>query len=103
MFEAYAERIGWHRFDLFDPERPFLQTPPQAGDTDKAKSVVELFYHLPTGTNVIHFFHMEEAEQAVAAAVARALCSDRTFMTSGGAGYSPSINGTPPWYVWALG
>lgn len=104
VFEAYAEGVGRHRFDLFDAEHPFMQTLPMAGDTDKPKSVVELFYHLPTGTNVIHFFHMEESDHAVAPAVAaRALCSIAPFMTSGGAGYSPSINGTPPWYVWALG
>lgn len=104
VFERYAEKIGWHRFDLFDANRPFMQTPQIPGDADRPKSVVELFYHLPTGTNVIHFFHMEETEHAVAPAVAaRALCSIAPFMTSGGPGYSPSINGTPPWYVLALG
>lgn len=104
VFEEYARRVGWHRFDLFDAERPFLQTPALPGDTDKPKSVAVLFYHLPTGTNVTHFFHAEQGDHAVSPAVAaRALCSIAPFMTQGGAGYSPSINGTPPWYVLALG
>jgi len=103
-FKRYAETVGWQRFDLFDADTPFMQTRPVPGDAQNAKSVVELFYHLPTGTNVVHFFHMQEHEHAVAPPVAaRALCSIAPFMTSGGAGYSPSINGTPPWYVLAVG
>lgn len=104
VFEAYAKEIGWHRFDLFDPQHPFMQTRPFPDDAKQTMSVVNMFYHLPAGTNVMHFFHMGEKDHAVSPAVAaRALCSIAPFMTSGGAGYSPSINGTPPWYVLAVG
>lgn len=104
VFEKYVEGIGVHRFDLFDSERPFLQTPPMEDDKKKIDSVVRLFYHFPAGSNVIHFFRMEAEEHAVASAVAaRALCSIAPFMMSGGAGYSPSVNGTPPWYLQAIG
>jgi|LSQX01.2.fsa_nt_gb CRISPR system Cascade subunit CasA len=103
-FERYVEQVGISRFDLFDAEHPFLQSPPFPDDDKRRKSVVELFYHLPAGTNVTHFLHMTEDDHAVSPAVAaRALCSISPFMTAGGAGYSPSINGTPPWYVMALG
>src|SRR5690625_1613237 len=52
-FEKYVEGIGVNRFDLFDAERPFLQSPPMEGDERKTDSVVRLFYHFPAGTNVI--------------------------------------------------
>lgn len=96
----YVNDIGRDRFDLFDPLHPFLQSPPVAGDDTRVKSVAELFFHLPTGTNVTHFYHMRADQHAISPAVcARGLCAIAPFMTAGGAGYSPSINGTPPWYV----
>lgn len=103
-FEAYTKRVGWHRFDLFDAERPFLQSPPMDGDDNKTASVVQLFYHIPAGGNLAHFVHVEEGRQAVSPAVAaRGLCSIAPFMVQGGRGYAPSVNGTPPWYALALG
>lgn len=101
---AYVDRVGRHRFNLFDPTWPFLQAP-AADDYKKApSSVVELFYQLPAGTNVTHFVHMNAKDHAVSPSVAaRALTSIAPFMTQGGAGYSPSINGTPPLYVQILG
>ena len=102
--ERYADQIGRERFDLFHPRHPFLQSPPLPGDAEKPKSVADLFFHLPTGINVTHFHHMREHEHALSPAVcARGLCAIAPFMTSGGAGYSPSINGTPPWYVLVRG
>lgn len=104
VFESYAAQVGLNRFDLFDSETPFLQTAPTVDDDKKLKSVVELFYHFPGGSNVLHFSHVQAAEHAVAPDVAaRALCSIAPFMMSGGAGYSPSVNGTPPWYLLAVG
>lgn len=97
--EAYVERVGRKRFDLFDTGHPFLQSAAGVGDRE-ADTVAKLFHHLPTGTNVTHFHHGLAAYHAVVPAVcARALCSIAPFMTAGGAGYSPSINGTPPWYL----
>lgn len=96
----YVEQVGTDRFDLFHPRYPWLQSGPMPDDADRVTSAARLFFHLPTGTNIVHFNHMPETAHAIAPAVcARALCAVAPFMTAGGAGYSPSINGTPPWYV----
>lgn len=100
--DTYAER--WHaRFDLFDKERPFYQAPlpcPDLANKKKYKSPAQLFQHLPTGTNVIHFYHATEGEHAVGPGTcAKALCAIPAFMTMGGAGFPPSVNGAPPLYV----
>lgn len=100
----YVDRVGAHRFDLFDPERPFMQAPRVGEGKVERKSVAELFYHFPKGTNALHFTYIDEGSHAIAPAVAaRALSSIAPFMTAGGRGYSPSINGTPPWYLLPLG
>ncbi len=102
--ERYADAVGRNRFDLFDGAHPFLQTPGASADPENAKSVAQLLFQLPTGTNVVHFNHVQAEEHAFAPAVcARALCALAPFATSGGRGYSPSINGTPPWYVLVVG
>lgn len=95
--ERYVTQCGTSRFDLFDPVTPFLQ--PDA-DAAKPKPVANLLPHLPSGTFSIHFHHWREGDHAFSPAVcARALTAVAPFMTAGGAGYSPSINGAPPWYV----
>jgi len=94
--DAYFDT--WEQcFDLFDAERPFLQT----GDMDgKPKPLAALFPAIPSGTAVNHFHHRAESDFAVSpAAAARLLTTIAPFMTAGGAGLSPSINGSPPWYV----
>lgn len=100
QLDRYVDEVGRERFDLFDADHPFLQTAGVAGDGTDRDSVARLFYQIPTGTNVLHFDHLRQIEHAVAPAVcARALTSIAPFMTQGGAGYSPSINGAPPWYL----
>ncbi len=99
--DAYFERWG-DRFDLFHPGRPFLQTPDMAGE--KPKPLAALLPSLPSGTNAFHFHRRRETEFGVDAAVAaRLLTTLAPFMTAGGAGLSPSINGAPPWYVLVRG
>lgn len=86
-------------FDLFDAERPFYQIIPEAQD-DNRKFISSLLHQIPSGTNVIHFFHSLERQSAISPVIcARAICSIPVFMQSAGKGYSPSINGIPPWYV----
>lgn len=102
--ENYTDQCG-DVFDLFHPQKPFLQSE-QDPTLDRAEvtSVSYLFQQLPSGTNVIHFSHQPETVHQVAPEIcARALCTISPFMTSGGAGYSPSINGIPPWYVLVRG
>jgi len=98
--EKYAVELR-DRFDLFDPVRPFYQVP--AAQMIKKKGtepVARLFQHLPAGNFHIFFTHTVAASHAFSPAVcARALCTIPPFMTPGGAGYYPSVNKTPPWYV----
>jgi len=94
---AYFERWG-DRFDLFHPEHPCMQT---AGmENEDEKPLAALLPAVPSGTNALHFHHHTENTFAVSqAAAARLLATMSSFMTAGGAGLSPSINGAPPWYV----
>ena len=90
------------RFDLFDAQHPFLQT---AGMGDSpAKPLAGLLHPMPSGTNAAHFHHAHEEDFGVSpAAAARLLTTIAPFMTAGGAGLSPSINGAPPWYALVTG
>lgn len=100
----YTRKVGEDRFDLFHPATPFLQSAELGGSQEPGSSVARLLQHLPTGTFAVHFHHLDPSRQAFAPGVcARALCTVAPFMTAGGAGYSPSINGTPPWYVLVTG
>lgn len=87
-------------FDLFDAERPFLQSAGSPCEKTREKCIAELAHHLPSGTFATHFHHGLSADHGFSPAVcARLLTTIAPFMTSGGAGLSPSINGMPPWYV----
>ena len=95
--DAYFDR--WQdRFDLFSPTYPFLQTAGLGGEG--AKPLAGLLPPIPSGTNAAHFHHDPEGTFGVSpAAAARLLTSVAPFMTAGGAGLAPSINGAPPWYA----
>lgn len=96
MIKEYAELCG-DVFDIYHPERPFLQT--KMG-TEPLKHLAALFPMIPSGTNVSHWHHMHEEEfWASSAEAARLLTTIAPFMTAGGAGLSPSINGAPPLYA----
>lgn len=95
--ESYLDEWS-DRFRLFDPIHPFLQTPGMEGET---KPLAGLLPPIPQGTNSLHFHRSNEADFCVSpAAAARLLTTIAPFMTAGGAGLSPSINGAPPWYAW---
>lgn len=86
------------RFDLFHPVFPFLQT--TGMEAEDTKPLASLLPMIPSGTNAIHFHHATDDAFAVCPAIAaRLLTTIAPFMTAGGAGLSPSINGQPPWYV----
>ena len=90
------------RFDLFHPQYPFLQFAEMAGEQDKP--LAGLLPPIPSGTNSSHFHHALEGEFGVCPeAAARLLTTIAPFMTAGGAGLAPSINGAPPWYVLVMG
>ena len=86
------------RFDLFSAKHPFLQTAGMAGEA--AKPLAGLLPPIPSGTGTAHFHHASEEDFGVSpAAAARLLTTMAPFMTAGGAGLAPSINGAPPWYA----
>lgn len=90
------------RFDLFSQKYPFLQTAGMGGDA--AKPLAGLLPPIPSGTNAAHFHHANEGDFGVSpAAAARLLTAVAPFMTAGGAGLAPSINGAPPWYALVIG
>ncbi|MFW9879085.1 MAG: type I-E CRISPR-associated protein Cse1/CasA [Candidatus Thorarchaeota archaeon] len=94
----------YNRFDLFDSEHPFYQSPPSQYDPSEVKDVSELFMQFPTGVSPIHFYHMKSEEHAISPEIcAKGLCTIPAFALQGGAGYSPGINGTPPWYILVTG
>lgn len=98
--DSYAKECG-DVFDLFHPERPFLQT-----KTDKAarKPLAGMFPATPSGTNVIHWHHEpEDSLKVPVQEAARFLTTIAPFMTAGGAGLSPSINGAPAIYALPMG
>jgi CRISPR system Cascade subunit CasA len=102
--DQYVSSVGERRFDLFDPDYPFLQISEEAADGLSREPASRLLQHLPSGSFWLHFHHQRSDLQAFSPAVcARALSTVAPFMTAGGAGHSPSINGAPPWYVLVLG
>lgn len=101
--DAYAAK--WKdRFDLFDEKHPFMQQAVNGTIKKPPESIARLMQHLPAGTNVTHFHHGKWDEHAFSyEQCAKGIVTIAPFMTAGGAGLSPSINGSPPWYVLVKG
>jgi len=96
LIRQYLEECG-DVFDLFHPEKPFLQA---KMDSARTKPLVAMYPAMPSGTNVGHWHHQAEDEVDVSAQqAAQWLVTIAPFMTAGGAGLSPSINGAPGIYV----
>ncbi|MBA4376537.1 MAG: type I-E CRISPR-associated protein Cse1/CasA [Anaerolinea sp.] len=94
------------RFDLFSLDKPFYQSAdlPLAPQTNKDKNdgttIARLFPELPSGGLLTHYRHNLEDEHVFSPAMAAAgLVAMPPFVSSGGAGLIPSINGVPPIYV----
>ena len=86
-------------FDLFDPERPFLQSPyDKAWDKEK-KPVTYLDCRVPTGNNHVHFDHLQESRVFSYAEAARYLPVLPLFVTAGAQGYPSTINAAPPYFT----
>lgn len=89
-------------FDLFSAARPWLQNAGMEQEEDKPISL--LIHPLPTGGETNHFHHFAEDAFSVSPSVAaRLLTTLAPFAMSSGRGWSPSINGAPPWYVLPVG
>ncbi|MCS6880429.1 MAG: type I-E CRISPR-associated protein Cse1/CasA [Oscillochloridaceae bacterium] len=110
------ERDYAARFDLFHPEAPFLQTgdvpldgyrKPEKGRQrawGDPQPVARLFAEVPVATERTHFNHVtDEGHRLCPACCARGLVTVPAFVSSGGSGMHPSINGMPPIYVLPAG
>lgn len=100
LLRKYADSCG-DVFDLFHAERPFLQCPlPNA----QSKPLAAMSPAAPSGTNAWHWHHEHESGMiATAPEAAKLLTTIAPFMTAGGAGLSPSINGAPAIYSLPMG
>ena len=91
--EEYLTR--WqHRFDLFHPERPFLQWP---DDRVKPKSVIHLVPHMASGNNATLFDHHHEGQEVRLQPdeAARALLVALTFGLAGLSGLPQKFTDAP--------
>lgn len=102
-YVAMCEKDG-PRFDLFDPEHPFMQSKYEEELDNKAlKPVSSIIHALPSGNNHIFIDHRTaEMHEASIPQAFRALLASYLFCVSGTAGPS-SVNNTPPLYCFILG
>ena len=81
-------------FDLFDDDSRFYQTKPMKTEQSL---ITYLFPYIPTKTNIAHFCHSIDNNTGLCVSCCIVgLLRTSACITSGGSGYSPSINGTPP-------
>lgn len=86
-------------FDLFDEERPFLQTTYVEAWDREAKPVSTLDYTIPNGNNHIHFDHRRNEVSYTPGKALRMLLTAQNFCTAGAQGYPSNVNGAPPWFA----
>lgn len=87
-------------FDLFDRERPFLQTPFNEAWDKQVKPASVLDYTVPSGNNHVHFDHRHSEEISFSyGQAARFLPAVQLFCTAGAQGYPSGMNGAPPYYA----
>lgn len=83
-------------FDLFDEQRPFMQSVPQ--EKLAAKPITNIDYFMPSGNNHLHFNHERvETHFITAAQATRLLLALQQFCTSGLQGPS-GVNASPPYF-----
>ena len=99
--EEYAERCKAEgvSFDLFDEERPFMQTKVDPHWDKRPKPVDTLDYTVPSGNNHLHFDHKSSTEAYSAGKAMRMLLTAQQFCTSSVQGYPSNVNGAPPWFA----
>ena len=87
-------------FDLFDKERPFMQSAfCKELDENKRTGVSKLFIHLPRDNTPIHFEHSKPGKLAVSPSKCLpALLATYCFSVAMVQGYPSSVNGSPCYY-----
>jgi CRISPR system Cascade subunit CasA len=102
------ERFGQqyaNRFDIFSQDKPFMQSAdlplfPAKRDLKEASTIAKLFPEIPSGDLITHYRHESQDKQVFCpATAAKGLTTLPAFVSSGGSGLMPSINGVPPIYV----
>lgn len=88
-------------FDLFDKERPFLQSAYDEMLDSKARRPVQaLDYTIPSGNNHTHFDHRSSQEMAVSyGEAARLILAGLLFCTAGAQDYPSGVNASPPYFA----
>lgn len=92
-------------FDIFDEERPFLQSPSNSWpESSETVSVARVKIVEPSGNNHVHFNHVFQDEVVLTAdETAKALASVNLFCTAGVQGYPSTVSGAPPLYCLVRG
>ena len=85
-------------FDLFDPERPFLQSKYNSELDGKEKPVATLDLSLPSGNNHTHFAHSVPTEVKPGKAAAQILSTYLFCAAIGAKGYPSGPYGAPPYF-----
>ena len=109
QYIALCEQDG-PRFDLFDPDHPFMQSKyDEELDAKAEKPVASIVHSLPSGNNPVFIDHRYETEYALPYEKALCkLCSAYLFCVAGLAGpkkdnFPSSVNNRPPFYVTIVG
>ncbi len=101
--QALKEFLVRHEalFNLLGDGKRFYQMPERE---DKKKDVEFLVQEVPVSGRFSHFWHVTETRNGLClSCCAKGLVRLPAFMTSGGRGYSPGINRTPPYYIIPVG
>ena len=85
-------------FDLFDEERPFLQSKYDAAVDGDPKPVSILDCTRASGNNHTHFDHQTSSQAIPADKAARLLLSTYLFCTAAAQGYPSGVNASPPYF-----
>lgn len=86
-------------FDLFDEDRPFMQSAYVKEWDKEPKPISAIDCFLPSGNNHLHFEHGEAEAKAVSVDKAvRLLLTIQQFCTAAAQGYPSGVNASPPYF-----
>lgn len=95
--QCLGEKVS---FDLFDKERPFLQSAFNPAYDKERKPASTLDCTLPTGNNHVHFDHRSPgAVKLTPAEAVKLVITAQLFCTAGAQGYPSNVSGAPPYYA----
>ena len=104
--EAYISRCKDEgtSFDLFDEQRPFLQSAYDKALDGEPKPVSVLNCTLPSGNNHTHFDHADRLPKTLPPDTAlRQVMTTYLFCTAAAQGYPSGVNASPPYFSVIMG